>query len=353
MTKENTSFCILPWVHLNLAPDGYATLCCQSGTPLMGDDGRPLNAQTHTLQAIWNSRAMRGIRSAMLNGETLPHCAACDRNERNGWGSSRLGMNQRWLGTAEEALRDPRKIVRGSLTEDPLGLPRYFDLRIGNLCNLKCVICRPLYSSSIERDAVQSKWADGAFRRLQGRFTGTGDWSESPILLEEINAISGAAQEIQLAGGEPTLNRTLTAWLDHLCESGRAREIDLALVTNLTVVPDHLFRILSQFRQVDLKVSVDGHGASYEYNRFPGRWTNFERNIERIAKLPNLSGLTLFPVLNVYNTLTIVNLLEWADARELPVVATIVRAADHVDCRLLPAEARKEARERLHAFLDS
>jgi len=350
MSHEPSNLCILPWIHLNLAPDGFATLCCQSGTLLRDEGGKPLNAQTHTLEAIWNSRAMREVRVAMLRGEALPHCAACARNERHGWGSSRQSMNQLWFGSAEEAARDPRKVLRDSLTEAPLGPPRYFDLRIGNLCNLKCVICRPLYSSSIERDPVHARWAEGPHARLQGRFPAGESWSESPVLLEEINAISEQAMVIQLAGGEPTINRTLVAWLEQLCRAGRAPEIDLELVTNLTVVPDPLFQTLSRFRSVVLKVSVDGFGASYEYNRFPGRWATFQRNIERIRQLPNLANLILFPVLNVYNTLTMVDLLEWAEARELQVCATIVRAADHVDCRLLPPEARREARERVAAF---
>lgn len=345
---DNGALCVLPWIHLNLSPDGYATLCCQSGEHLYDDEGRPLNAQTHSLQEIWGSRAMREIRQSMLAGEKLPHCSACYRNEEFGWGSSRLGMNSLWFGSPDDA--DPmRRLDPDSLTEEA-GPPRYFDLRIGNLCNLKCVNCRSLYSSQIERDPVHVRWSNPPYVRLAHRFAGQDEWSESPLLLEEMKAISSDVREIQLAGGEPTLNKLLIEWLAHLCGTGQAKEIDIGLVTNLTNVQPRILDLLSQFRQVDVKISLDGYGDVYEYVRFPGKWRTIERNVERIATLPNKVNITVFPVLNVYNTLDLVPLFEWAEERGFTTVATVVRASDHVDCRLLPQAARTEARRRFDAF---
>ena len=40
--------------HMNLNPDGKATLCCQSHRPITDEAGRSLNAQTHSMKEISN-----------------------------------------------------------------------------------------------------------------------------------------------------------------------------------------------------------------------------------------------------------------------------------------------------------
>jgi len=43
MNSDTSSFCVLPWVHMNVNPDGVATLCCQSHHRIQAGDGRDLN----------------------------------------------------------------------------------------------------------------------------------------------------------------------------------------------------------------------------------------------------------------------------------------------------------------------
>jgi hypothetical protein len=55
----------------------------------------------------------------------------------------------------------------------------YFDLRLGNICNLKCTACKPLYSSQIEHDPMHSKSiVDAPYVRLTKRFEDEGEWFE-------------------------------------------------------------------------------------------------------------------------------------------------------------------------------
>src|SRR5215204_3078069 len=155
--SHNKKFCILPWIHMNLNPDGAATLCCQSHHPIYDDLGRPLNAQTHSLSELWNSSGMKDIRRRMAAGEELPHCAACFHNESFGRASYRTHSNDRWLGHPVYGMKLQRA-VEESTDGAAKHTPMYFDLRLGNICNLKCTACKPLYSSQIERDPVHAKW---------------------------------------------------------------------------------------------------------------------------------------------------------------------------------------------------
>lgn len=351
--SDNGALCALPWVHLNCNPDGYVTLCCQSGHHLFDDQGRPFNLQTHSLREIWSSQAFRDIRRDMLAGKKLLHCEGCYRNEKHGWGSARLSMNQLWLGPAEAAAEPNARILDAAALTEDAGPPRYFDLRIGNICNLKCVNCRSMYSSQIERDPVHSLWSDMPFVRLPHRFGDVEEWYVADQLLAEIIEFGDAAQEIQLAGGEPTINKVLVSWIEHLCAAGKAGDIDISLVTNLTNVSPRLHAMLAQFRRVTLKISIDGYGDCYEYVRYPGKWKSIEKNIEKALQLSNIHETIIFPVLNVYNMLRMTELFAWAEDRGLPVVAMLVRSVDYVDCRLLPPLARAEARRRFDAFFEA
>jgi sulfatase maturation enzyme AslB (radical SAM superfamily) len=336
---------------MNLNPDGKVTLCCQSHLPIMDESGRPLNAQTHSIEEIWNSPSMRDLRRRMAAGEQLPHCDACFNNERYGRDSYRLQSNRHWLGDHRKA-----ESIRATIDETADGAvprsPVYFDLRLGNICNLKCTACKPLYSSQIERDPVHSKWViDAPYTRLQSRFGPETDWSEADGLLDEIVAMSDNLASIQLAGGEPTINKTQIALLKALCDNGRAAKIDLVVVTNLSNVRQDIYAIFAQFRSLSIGLSIDGCEATYEYVRFPGKWSSLTKNIARLrATCPDVR-VSINAVLQAINGYNLIDLLEWADAAGISINISIGRGLDHYnDFRILPREVRDHLRTRFDAY---
>src|SRR5262245_45922876 len=187
---DGKTFCILPWIHMNLNPDGAVTLCCQSHDKICDDEGHALNAQTHSLTEIWNSRAMREIRRDMAEGRLRPACIACVRNESFDRLSHRTYTNKVWLRERPEGTAIAKEIDQSNDWE--ASAPRYIDFRLGNMCNLKCTACKPLYSSQIERDPVQSQWVpkDAPYVRLHHRFGGVDDWQDADELSREIIALS-------------------------------------------------------------------------------------------------------------------------------------------------------------------
>jgi hypothetical protein len=202
-------FCVLPWVHMNLNPDGSVTLCCQSHHAVQDERGTPLNVQTHSLAEIWNASGMRDVRRRMSAGERLPHCEACYSNEAYGRDSYRLASNRRWLKKGFSSAEKIEAAIADKADGQNDLAPLYFDLRLGNLCNLKCTVCKPLYSSQIERDPVHSKWARaGHEAQLDGRFEKGCDWSQSERLLEEIIEARNRSNLYSLpAASQPSIGR--------------------------------------------------------------------------------------------------------------------------------------------------
>ncbi len=343
---DSPSFCVLPWVHLFLSSDGISTLCCQSPTPIV-ENGEPLTAQTHPLRYLWNSDALKDIRRRMAEGERLPRCVNCWQNERFTGTSYRMDSRARWL-DGNPALRAAIEQAEDwTAPADPL----YVDLRLGNLCNLKCTICKPIYSSQIERDPVHARWTNSVYDRRPGRFPGS-EWWEAEGLLDEIMEMSGNVAMIQLAGGEPTINRTELAWLKRLCDEGRAKDIELVLITNLTTAHQNLLEMLPKFKSVRACLSIDGYGATYEYVRYPARWPTIVRNLARLRTARADIALDIACVLQAINPGSIPDLLAWSLDEDLPVTIEIGRALEHYnDVRILPPAYRAQVRARMEDYL--
>lgn len=154
---DNKAFCALPWVHLAVYPEGEAKLCCVSRSAVHADD-EPLTLQEHSLEEVWNSDYMRRVRRDMLAGKHVADCSACYVAEKSSGTSRRVESNERWakeLGPLFEQLLEQSRSEEYAVG----GLPLYYQLMPGNLCNLKCRMCFPVFSEGIARDPVHSKWA--------------------------------------------------------------------------------------------------------------------------------------------------------------------------------------------------
>lgn len=344
---ESRSFCVLPWIHLNANPDGTIALCCQSPVLITDEGGRPLSLQTHSAAEIWSSPALRDLRRRIAEGEQLPHCERCFENERHGHGSYRLISQRRWLGD-HPAGAQLRAAIGAVVEWAPAGDPLYFDLRLGNICNLKCTACKPHYSSQIERDPVHSRWATAPYQRLGNRFGTQEDWSEAAPLMAELLALSGNLRLIQLAGGEPMINKTQMALLRRLVDAGRADEIDLEIVTNLTNVSDSVLATFSHFKSLSACLSIDGHGPVYRYVRYPARWETLTANVARLRAAHPDVALSINAVLQAVNATNLVALLEWAVDEGIRIGVSIGRGLDHYnDVRLLPPALRRAVRQEI------
>ncbi len=336
---------------MNLNPDGAVTLCCQSHQRIHDDQGRQLSAQTSSLQEIWNSSGMVDIRRRMAAGEELPHCNACFNNERYGRESYRIQSNERWLEDHADGPALQQAIER---SEDGIAphAPMYFDLRLGNVCNLKCTACKPLYSSQIERDPVHSKWiVDAPYVRLAKRFESEGEWFDADAMLDEVVGLADNLSLIQLAGGEPTINKTQIAFLQNLCSTGRASNIDLEVVTNLSNVRPQVFDIFAKFKSLAVALSIDGCGETYEYVRYPGKWSSLVKNVGRLREARPGVRLGINAVLQAVNAYNVVELFGWADSENISIHLSIGRGLDHYnDFRILPLAAREEVRIRFESY---
>lgn len=336
MTKSNT-FCILPWMHLATNASGNLRVCCNS-TPgknfITQPDGTPYKLWRDNLTEAWNSDTYKTIRKQLLNDERPEMCQRCFREEDAGLKSARIGWNQKWAKDQDYELEPEMDI-------------KYVDLRLGNLCNLRCRMCNP-YSSN--------QWVD-EWKALTGQDLGqdefnrlkTMDWPENPKTWENLFALSDTVEEIYLTGGEPTVIREQHRLLQHFIDKGTAKDIRLKYNINMTNIPKHLLDMWAKFKRVQVNCSIDAYGDLNRYIRYPSRWKSVQKTWDQIRAIPNVS-YEIHCTVQMYNILNLNKLIDWAEPYNTRIYFNILNHPEELNIRVLPLDLKDEAAYRLSSY---
>jgi MoaA/NifB/PqqE/SkfB family radical SAM enzyme len=304
------TFCILPWTHMATYTDGTALLCCVA-KPFKNKT----NLNEQTIKEVWNGQLFRDTRLKMLRGEEVDNCAACYEEEAMGINSHRLVENYIWykkLGKSYvDSLVDKTK-HDGSVSYDYITL----DLRLGNTCNLQCVMCRPVDSSKWVKNAgvlsneltTDAKW-DWQYK-LQDYSSKNFDWYKDPDFLDSFYQSAGNIKHIIFGGGEPLYIKEHKEIIRKLVELGFSKNIELRYHTNGTIYDQEVVDLWAQFKLVEVMISIDGLGQVNEYIRYPSKWNDIENNLRLYDDTPD----SVDPkVLCTVQALNIAYLPEFAD----------------------------------------
>jgi len=159
-------------------------------------------------------------------------------------------------------------------------------------------------------------------------------------------------ERLYITGGEPLINERVAEILEYLVDTGAASRIHLELSTNCTSVDARYIERIKKFRRVELLLSLDAVGSTYEYIRYPARWSVVDANVR---KLKYEHGLVckVPPVVQVYNILGLVDLYRYCDAMDFEVTMNILHMPDRLAIHHLPPRVRKVAAARLMDYHDS
>jgi MoaA/NifB/PqqE/SkfB family radical SAM enzyme/SAM-dependent methyltransferase len=353
--------CIVPWSNIVLGPDGRASFCCDIPDPLTVE-GRQGSVYRDSLDDLWNAPELVQVRAAMARGERPKSCHLCWEREAAGGVSRRLVMNAayRRIGgrlAVEDLTRE------GAATGYRLERrPDWYILELGNVCNLKCRSCSPLFSSRIAADRVHAAWAGNevtpAFETTPARPLRlvpekTSAWFQDIDRLADMIA-SGAGDNamLSLIGGEPFLIDSTWQLLSALVARGVAPRVFVGLQTNGQQRSSKLEGLVPHFRGFHVQLSIDGHGKLFEYLRYGGSWRKLLENLDWLHQVPNL-GVNALPTLQNANALDMVTLLRFLDEQELPLGYNAVNWPERLSATNLPPSVRRIATERLRQYLDA
>jgi hypothetical protein len=304
------TFCILPWIHAATYTDGTALLCCVAKSQPNHSD---LNTQT--LKQVWNGKMFKDARLKMLRGEEVDNCHSCYAEEAVGIHSHRLVENYVWykkLGKEYlQGLIDGTK-QDGSVPHDLITL----DFRLGNTCNLQCVMCRPIDSSKWVKHAkilseelttdAKYDWKGKTENYIDSKF----EWYKDPDFLEDFYNSASNIKHMIFGGGEPLYIKEHKEIIRQLVERGYSKNIELRYHTNGTIWDQEVADLWANFKRVEVMISIDGLGPINDYIRYPADWATIEKNLRLYDNSPKVIDPK---ILCTVQALNINNLPEFAD----------------------------------------
>jgi MoaA/NifB/PqqE/SkfB family radical SAM enzyme len=305
MNIPHNKFCVLPWISLETSPIGTVRPCCLADDELVDDQGNKFDLNTASFVNIQNSESMKKLRQEFLDGHQPQTCRKCWREERSGRTSKRMHT----LDRLKHMLPDQEWTIDAK----PL---IFLDLKLGNICNLKCRICGSWSSSTFATEELQ--FIDQSENRKENhhyQMLRQGAWPrENPVFWSEIDQVSDQIRYIEFTGGEPFMIREHFDMLQGLIDRGIAKNIEIHYNTNGTQWPEHAENIWRHFKHVEIAFSIDDVGARFEYQRSNAVWTEVEANIGRFRELrsrnPNIS-LQACCTVNVFNVYYLETVANW------------------------------------------
>jgi MoaA/NifB/PqqE/SkfB family radical SAM enzyme len=272
------------------------------------------------LKDAWNSNELRKMRLAMINGEKLEGCNVCYLQESSGRTSNREYANEEWFDKLGEKTIESR-VDQAILNAGEIDFSvAYLDLRLGNLCNLKCRMCSPFNSSQIAKEHLDLEQRDSAYKvvwastfgKFDSRFNDMQEWFDKDVLWDQIIDMIPSLKKVYMTGGEPTLIENNFKFMQACIDKGRT-DIVLFFNTNCTNVNKKFTSLISQFDRVNINASIDGVGNVNDYIRAPSKWSQISRNIETLAEIPNVH-LGVTPTVQIYNIFNLVKMLDWVQS---------------------------------------
>ena len=340
MNMPSKTFCVLPWMHVATNAAGTLRVCCNS-TPgkngLEHPDGGKYKLHKHDIREAWNSKTMTTIRQQFLNGERPEMCERCFREEDAGVKSARQSWNEGWY-NADSDYSD--------ITPEPKA--QYIDLRLGNLCNLKCRMCNPYASNQWidEWNMVEDPLPEEELQRLD---TDTMTWPNKPKTWENLIDVADTIEEFYLTGGEPTLATAQYKLFDYLIERGLNENIILKYNTNLTNIPQRMIDYWDRFKTVKLNCSIDAYGDLNRYIRYPTNWKLVDKNLKRFLDMKSVR-VQIHTTVQINNILHLNTWFDWVQQFDKFVYLNILNHPEYLNIRVLPPELKQLATERLENY---
>jgi MoaA/NifB/PqqE/SkfB family radical SAM enzyme len=336
--KIGKTFCVLPWTHIATNSNGNLRVCCNSvsGKNLIrkpNDEPYKIYKKGEVVEA-WNSDYYKNLRKQFLNDEVPDICTRCFDLEKNGVKSPRNGWNENYYD--ENALYEenaPFKI-------------KYVDIRLGNLCNLKCRMCNPYSSNQWVKEwkLLEKDFLDTELDRLEQL-----NWPEKSALWDNLKLVANDVVMIYLTGGEPTIIKEQHKLLDYFLDNNLAKNVKLKYNTNLTNIPHHLLDKWKKFKNVQVNCSIDAIGSLDRYIRYPSDWNTIAENFQIVKNLENCT-IEVHCTVQMYNIMRLYEILDWTMQQRTKIYLNVLHHPDYLSVKVLPNEFKKIISKKLQEF---
>ena len=341
-----STYCPLPWQHLATHPHGGITLCCISdhtdglNRARNYKDGYDefLDLNKKDINEHMNSDYYKEVRLQMLNNKKPQACMRCYEEEDKGIKSKRQHET--------EVFKHYPSDYASKLTSEDGSIDmdlRFVELRLGNVCNVRCRTCNPASSSKWlddYKDIVQK--ADFVNKGYLGlNFPEDFKWAEDDNFYNDLYESAPNLELLYINGGEPTLIKQHWTYLQKLVDSGRSKNITLWYNINCTMLPPIALELWPEFKEARICLSIDDLEDRNAFIRTGTDWNAVLRTIEKLKQNENKLVLRITQTVSAYNYATLPEFFEWANSIGIEVDMNFVYDPDYLSPAVIPAKARE------------
>jgi len=329
-------------VSLETSPIGTVRPCCLAEQEIPDDNGKKFNLATADLKAVQNSEYMYQLRQEFLDGQRPITCRKCWAEEDAGRTSKR-----------QHSLDRLKHVIQDDVWDHHAKPLMFLDLKLGNICNLKCRICGSWSSSTFATEEL-THMPDPAFRKssLHYQMLRQGAWPrENRTFWDQIDGMLDQIRYIEFTGGEPFMIQEHFDMLQGMVDRGIAHQVEIHYNTNGTQWPEQAEQIWQHFRTVEIAFSIDDLGDRFEYQRTNAAWSEVMTNLDRFRELRSQHHniqLQVCSTVNIFNIWHLESLAHWIDMQDFDFIYwNMLHEARYFSIASLPAAAKQRAAARL------
>ena len=326
--------CPAVWDHLCVNTMGKNRLCCNAVT--QDKDKFIGNLDQH-----WN--ALRdSVKKEMLAGNRPDICKSCWKKEESGISSLRDQFIENYK---NQGIWD--KFVDDIPTTKKY--PVELDLKLGNYCNLSCRMCSSYSSSGVANEfqkILKDTGVDLGLDEHEKNFV-QNKWYLQEEFVDSIkDMIANGLRHLKFTGGEPLMVPSVKKLIDYCVDNDFAKNIDLIIITNVTLIDDEWIERFKAFKFVNIICSIDGIGNTFEYIRHPANWNDVNSKLQKLSDVQTAQLVTSITfTLQIYNILEIRNMVELSKKYNFHITAIPLDKPEYLDVRNAPQNLKNTALE--------
>jgi len=339
MKIPHDKFCVLPWISLETSPIGTVRPCCLADDEIVDDGGNKFQLDSARLSDVQDSQYMRNLRHQFLLKIQPDTCRKC-------WNEEDAGRTSKRMHTLD---RLKHMIPNGDWTTDARPL-MFLDLKLGNICNLKCRICGSWSSSQFAVEEIKHSNKDSNdYHRVMLK---KGAWPrENKNFWDQIDGMLDQIRYIEFTGGEPFMIQEHFDMLQGIVDRDIAHQVEIHYNTNGTHYPESAESIWQHFKTVEIAFSIDDLCERFEYQRTNAVWSEVITNLDRFRELRSRHRniqLQVCSTVNIFNIWHLEGLAEWIDMQGFDFIYwNMMHEARHFSISALPPIAKQLAAQRL------
>lgn len=333
------SFCIIPFSRLQIDPDGRAKPCCKYKTG-MAPDLTDLNfLPNKNIDELWNQDEFIQLRDQFMRGQKPEGCKVC-------WDEEAAGVKSLRQIVEDGAKKNARYNI---FVKIPSQSPSHLDLKLSNICNLKCRICHPFLSSQWIKEHKDLNLADSNVIKIYTE-NSREKFFESNYNEEILKKWAPNLTDIEFYGGEPLLQQEHERILKIVTEYNKPYRLRLFYNSNSTQFKEEFFEYWKQCDRVTINFSVDDIGKRFEYQRKNAIYSNVFKNLalfkEHAIKHNVKHEFNIYCTVGILNVWYLPEFLKEFEKLELPIWLNLVHYPDHFNIKNLPKPVKEKIKQK-------